>query len=90
MRSNNSDQGAAAAEEDKDDRVDYVRVSKAFNRANLDTAGGSSDASTSLRDNKLNMLPKHNATTVQVKMMTLYGMLKSGVGSDNRRDVLLT
>ena len=30
--------------------------------------------------NKLNMLPKKSATTVHVNVITLYGMLKSGVG----------
>lgn len=33
-----------------------------------------------LRINKLNMDPKKRAITVQVSVITLYGILKSGVG----------
>lgn len=34
------------------------------------------------------MLPKHKATTVQVRMITLYGMLKSGVGRESNKLVV--
>lgn len=36
------------------------------------------------------MLPNARAMTVLVRMMTLYGMLKSGVGSDSSSDVVRT
>lgn len=35
---------------------------------------------THLRINRLNTLPKINVINVQLRMMTLYGILKSGVG----------
>lgn len=53
-----------------------------------DTEGGTSDTKTIRLDSRLNMLPKHNATTVHVNIITLYGMLKSGVGRESRRLVV--
>ena len=49
---------------------------------------GTSEASTSLLVSKLNMLPKQSAITVQVRIMTLYGILKSGVGSARSSEVV--
>lgn len=59
-------------------------------RLRMDSFGGTSEIGTMRLERRLNMLPKHNATTVQVRMITLYGMLKSGVGRDNNRLVVLT
>jgi hypothetical protein len=38
-----------------------------------------------LRVNKLNILPNINAIRVDVMIITLYGMLKSGVATSTRR-----
>lgn len=40
------------------------------------------------RKSALTTLPKKSATTVLVRIMTLYGIEKSGVGSDTRVDVV--
>lgn len=50
---------------------------------------GTSSTSTNLLINRLKILPNPNAITVLVKMITLYGILKSGVGSGNNRLVVL-
>lgn len=59
-------------------------------RSRMESRGGTSDAGTMRLDKRLNMPPKHSATTVHVRIITLYGILKSGVGRDNRRLVVLT
>ena len=47
-----------------------------------------SSAPTNRRTSKLNTLPNARAITVLVRMMTLYGMLKSGVGRGRSREVV--
>src|SRR5687767_10997256 len=54
------------------------------------SAGGSKATTTNRLVNKLNTLPNKNATSEHVKMITLYGMLKSGVArSTSRLDVYI-
>ena len=43
---------------------------------------------TNRRVNRLNILPNTSAIIVLVKMMTLYGILKSGVGRDSSKLVV--
>jgi hypothetical protein len=55
----------------------------------LSRNASTSSAPTKRRRTKLKILPNASAMTVLVSMMTLYGILKSGVGSERSSEVVL-